>query len=117
MGPVSAKLQATRDAPLESVLNLFVTTELDDLKQKYNRLSFEQKQKFESILGGVDSYDILETADTAKEFLETLDKKQKEDLVTGVFSFMEENEIDLNEPESAMRMREDGEKSDRMPVV
>ena len=110
MGPVSTKLQATRDlqTPIEEVLEMFVTTELDDLKQKYNRLTIEQKEQFESVLGGVDSYDVLENAESAKECLENLSQKQKEDLVTGVFSFMDHNQIDLNaEPSSAMRVRED----------
>ena len=43
MGPVSAKLQATRDLqmPIEEVLEMFVTSELEDLKLKYNKLTIE----------------------------------------------------------------------------
>ena len=51
---------------------MMVEEELDDLKQKYNRLGIEGKERFENILGGIDTYDVLETSTAAKDFLNTL---------------------------------------------
>ena len=72
MGPVSGKLQAAKGISTESLLEIMVEEELDDLKQKYNRLGIEGKEKFENILGGIDTYDVLETSTAARDFLNTL---------------------------------------------
>ncbi len=77
MGPVSTKLQATRDAPLEAVLNLMCGSELDDLRGKYMRLKIDDKEKFMNVLGSDDAYDILETNTSAEDFITTLTLEQK----------------------------------------
>ena len=108
MGPVSTKLQATRDAPLEAILNLMCGDELDDLRNKYMRLKIEEKELFMNVLSSDDAYDILETNQSAKEFVTTLTGEQKLELVDKVFSFMEEHTIDMNDPivDSPSRIRE-----------
>ena len=75
MGPVSAKLQEERESPIEDILLLIVGSEFEDLKRKYMRLGIEEKEKFESVLGHIDTYDVLETSETANDFLGTLSQE------------------------------------------
>ena len=100
MGPVSTKLQGARDANQSNdfLLSIMSSEELPDLKEKYMRLGIEGKEKFMSVLGGDDTYDVLESEDTARAFLKTMSKEQKQELIDKVFGFMNEYPIDLSEP-------------------
>ena len=62
-----------------------------------------------SVLGGEDPFDVLESEETAQNYIANLSEEQKKELVDNLFDFMERCEIDLAEPPTPALPHLDGD--------
>ena len=63
------------------------------------RLKISEKEELMSILNDTeDLYDILESEESALNFISTLTENQQTQLVQKIFGFMQMNQVDLSEP-------------------
>ena len=68
-------------------METIATVELIPLKAKYMRLSSDEKDELSEILNCDDLFDIIESEETAKNYLGTLTDTKKKDLVDAIFSY------------------------------